>query len=147
MPVQFSSVQSLSRVRLFATPWIAARQASLSITNSHSSLRLTSIESMLIIYNKLETLENSKKNVSRVHPPGTHSLMLSFPFPFSSLGSASVASLKSDTSFGVWMYSSKWREPSDSWTVDGNCKGKGIVVIDGVGKGADLFGRLSTLVW
>ena len=34
-----SSVQSLSRVRLFATPWIAARQASLSITNSRSSLR------------------------------------------------------------------------------------------------------------
>ena len=32
--VQFSSVQSLSRVRLFATPWITARQASLSITNS-----------------------------------------------------------------------------------------------------------------
>ena len=41
---QFSSVQSLSRVRLFATPWIAACQASLSITNSRSSLRLTSIE-------------------------------------------------------------------------------------------------------
>ena len=40
----FSSVQSLSRVRLFATPWIAARQASLSITNSQSSLKLTSIE-------------------------------------------------------------------------------------------------------
>ena len=38
---QFSSVRSLSRVRLFATPWIAARQASLSITNSQSSLRLT----------------------------------------------------------------------------------------------------------
>ena len=38
-----SSVQSLSRVRLFATPWIAARQASLSITNSRSSLKLTSI--------------------------------------------------------------------------------------------------------
>ena len=33
-PVQFSSVQSLSHVRLFVTPWIAARQASLSITNS-----------------------------------------------------------------------------------------------------------------
>ena len=43
----FSSVQSLSRVRLFATPWIAARQASLSITNSWSSLRLTSIESVM----------------------------------------------------------------------------------------------------
>ena len=40
---QFSSVQSLSRVWLFATPWIAARQASLSITNSWSSLKLTSI--------------------------------------------------------------------------------------------------------
>ena len=42
-----SSVQSLSRVRLFATPWIAARQASLSITNSQSSLRLASIESVM----------------------------------------------------------------------------------------------------
>ena len=42
---EFSSVQSLSRVRLFATPWFTARQASLSITNSRSSLKLTSIES------------------------------------------------------------------------------------------------------
>ena len=45
--VQFSSVQSLSRVRLFSTPWIAAHQASLSINNSRSSLRLTSIESVM----------------------------------------------------------------------------------------------------
>ena len=45
--VQFSSVQSLSHVRLFATPWIAARQASLAITNSGSSLRFTSIESLM----------------------------------------------------------------------------------------------------
>ena len=43
----FSSVQSLSRVQLFATPWIAARQASLSITNSWSSLRLMSTESVM----------------------------------------------------------------------------------------------------
>ena len=42
-----SSVQLLSRVRLFAIPWIAARQASLSITISQSSLRLTSIESVM----------------------------------------------------------------------------------------------------
>ena len=42
-----SSLQSLSHVRLFATPWIAARQASLSITNSQSSLRLKSIESVM----------------------------------------------------------------------------------------------------
>ena len=41
---QLSSVQSLSRVWLFVTPWIAARQASLSTTNSRSSLKLTSIE-------------------------------------------------------------------------------------------------------
>ena len=39
-----SSVQSLSRVQLFETPWIAARQASLSITNSQSLLKLTSIK-------------------------------------------------------------------------------------------------------
>ena len=45
--LQFSSVQSLSHVRLFVTPWIAVCQASLSITNSQSSLRLTSIESVM----------------------------------------------------------------------------------------------------
>ena len=44
---QIRSDQSLSRVQLFATPWIAARQASLSITNSQSSLRLTFIESVM----------------------------------------------------------------------------------------------------
>ena len=45
--VQIRSVQSLSRVRLFATPWIAAHQASLSITNSWSSSKLMSIESVM----------------------------------------------------------------------------------------------------
>ena len=59
---QFSAVQSLSRARLFATPWIAARQASPSITISRSSLRLTSIESVV---------------------PSSH-LILGRPFPFSS---------------------------------------------------------------
>ena len=44
---QFSSVQSLSYVRLFATTWIAARQASLSITNSQSLLKLMSIKSAM----------------------------------------------------------------------------------------------------
>ena len=47
LSVQFSSVQLLSHVRLFATPCIAAHQASLSITNSQSSLRLASIESVM----------------------------------------------------------------------------------------------------
>ena len=45
--VQFSSVQSLSRARLFATLWTAAHQASLSITNSRSLLKLMSIESVV----------------------------------------------------------------------------------------------------
>ena len=45
--IQFSSVQSLSRVRLFATTWITAHQASLSISNSRSSLKLMSIESVM----------------------------------------------------------------------------------------------------
>ena len=45
--VQISSVQSLSRVWLFVTSWIAARQASLSITNTWSSPKLTSIESVI----------------------------------------------------------------------------------------------------
>ena len=45
---RFSSVQSLSHVRLFATPWTAAHQASLSITNSRSLLSLISIESVML---------------------------------------------------------------------------------------------------
>ena len=45
--IQIRSDESLSRVRLFVTPWIAARQAFLSITNSRSSLRLMSIESVM----------------------------------------------------------------------------------------------------
>ena len=43
----FSSVQSLSRVRLFVPPWIAARQASLSVTNSRNLLKLMSIDLMM----------------------------------------------------------------------------------------------------
>ena len=45
--VQFCSVHLLSRVRLFVTPWTAAHQASLSITNSRSSLKLMSIKSVM----------------------------------------------------------------------------------------------------
>ena len=60
----FSSVQSLSHVWLFATPWIAARQASLSTINSQISLKLTSIESVipsshLILYRPLLLLPQS----------------------------------------------------------------------------------------
>ena len=46
-PVQFSSFQLLSGMRLFATPWTAALQASLSITNSRSLLKLMFIKSVM----------------------------------------------------------------------------------------------------
>ena len=46
-PNYISSVQSLSHVQLFATPWITARQASLSITNSRTLLKLMSIKSVV----------------------------------------------------------------------------------------------------
>ena len=48
--IQFSSVQSLSHIWLFATPWIAACQTSLFITNSQSLLKLMSIESVMPSY-------------------------------------------------------------------------------------------------
>ena len=68
LSVQFSSVQSLSHVLLFATPWTAALQASLSITNSRSSLRLMSIESVmpsnhLILYHPLLLLPSIFPNI------------------------------------------------------------------------------------
>ena len=49
----FTSVQSLSRVQLFATPWTAARQASLSITSSWSLLKLMSIKSVIPSYHHI----------------------------------------------------------------------------------------------
>ena len=48
--IQFSSVQSLSRVRLFPTPWIAAHQASLSITNSWSLFKLMSSNHLILCH-------------------------------------------------------------------------------------------------
>ena len=54
--LQFSSVQALSRVRLFATPWTAARQASLSITSSRSPPKLMSIGGLLLAIGSLKCL-------------------------------------------------------------------------------------------
>ena len=59
--VWFSSVQSLSRVWLFVTPWIAACQASLSITNSWSSLKLTSIKSVMPSSHYTMNLQSSRQ--------------------------------------------------------------------------------------
>ena len=68
--VQFSSVQSLSHVKLFVIPWTAARQASLSITNSWSLPKLMSIESVmpsshLILCHSLLLLPSIFPNISR----------------------------------------------------------------------------------
>ena len=74
--VQFSSVQSLSHVRLFAAPWITARQAFLSITISRSSLKLMSIDS-----------ETPSSHLILCHPllPLPQSLPASESFPMSQL--------------------------------------------------------------
>ena len=71
---QFSSVQLLSHVGLFATPWTAARQASLSITTSRSSLKLVSIESVmpsnhLILCRPLLLPPSILKALWEIHPP------------------------------------------------------------------------------
>ena len=69
MLTQFSSLQSLSRVQLFVTPWTVARQATLSITNSQSLLKLISIESVmpsnhLILYHPLLCLPSIFPSIS-----------------------------------------------------------------------------------
>ena len=63
LSLKFSSVQSLSHVQLFATPWTAVRQASLSITNFRSLLKLMSIKRCLLLERKTMTnLDNILKN-------------------------------------------------------------------------------------
>jgi len=87
---QFSSVQSLSHVRFFVTPWTAARQASLSITNSQSLLKLMSIE-LVIPSNHLMTYVMINLKLTFILFVDLRSIIL-FPlcsrnlfFPFSSL--------------------------------------------------------------
>ena len=97
MTVQLSSVQLLSRVRLFATPWISAHQASLSITNSQSLLKFMPIKlvmpsSHLILCRPLLLLPQSL--------PASGSFPMSQPFSWGgqSTGvSASASVLPMDT--------------------------------------------------
>ena len=63
---QFSLVQSLSRVRLFATPWTAACQASLSITNYQSLLKLMFIESVMPCMHR-QILVRSREKQFKTH--------------------------------------------------------------------------------
>ena len=77
--VQIRSNQLFSRVRLFATPWIAACQASLSITNSWSSLRRTSIESEMAIQ---PSHPLSSPSSPAPNPPQNQNLPMSQLFPW-----------------------------------------------------------------
>ena len=124
--LHLSSVQSLSRVRLFATPWIAARQATLSITNSRSSLRLTSIESVmpsshLILCRPLLVLPPTPPSIRVFSSEST--LRMRWPkywsFSFSIIPSKEIPGLISfrmDWLDLKWLtipkYSSKWGDPS-----------------------------------
>ena len=69
LSLKFSSVQSLNHVQLFATPWTAVRQASLSITNFRSLLKLMSIKRCLLLERKTMTnLDNILKNKDTTLP-------------------------------------------------------------------------------
>ena len=89
LSITFSSVQSLSRVRLFVTPWTAARQASLSSTNSQSSLTLTSIKSVM-----------PSSHLILCHPL---LLLPSIP-PSIRLFSTTLAFLKNTPAYSNWNY-------------------------------------------
>ena len=100
------SDQSLSRVQLFATPWITACQASLSITNSWSSLRLMSIESVmpsshLILYRPLLLLPPIPPSIRVFSNEST--LRMRWPkywrFSFSIIPSKEIPGLISHSSF------------------------------------------------
>ena len=98
----FSSVQSLSHIWLFVTPWIAASQASLSITNSWSSLRFKSIKSVmpsshLILGRPLLLLPPSPPSIRVFHNAST--LRMRWPkywrFSFSIIPSKEIPGLMS----------------------------------------------------
>jgi len=95
---QFSSVWSLSHVRLFATPWTAARQASLSITNSRNLLKLMSIESVmpsnhLILCHPLLLLPSFSSCLQRFPASESFPMSLFFSWGGQSIGASALASV------------------------------------------------------
>ena len=118
--VQFSSVQSLSHVWLFVTPWIAARQASLCITIAQSSLRLTSIElvmpsSHLILCRPLLLLPPI--------PPASQSFPMSqiLAWGGQSIGVSAPASVLPKNTKG-WSLADLWMDWLDLLAVQGTLK-------------------------
>ena len=99
--VQFSSVQSLSRVRLFETPWTIARQTSLSITNSQSPLKPMSIESVM-----------PSNHLILCHP-----LLLASTFPASGSFQMSQLFASGGQSTGVWASTSVLPVNTQDWSL------------------------------
>ena len=94
----FSSVQSLSCVRLFVTPWITAHQASLSITNSQSSLKLMFIESVmpfshLILCHPLLFLPPISSSPQSLPASGSFPMSQLFTWGGQSIGVSALASV------------------------------------------------------
>ena len=97
MHLQFSSVQSLSHVQLFATPWIAARQASLSITNSQSSPKPMSIK-LVMPYSHLICFVPFSSCLQSLPESGSFPMSQLFAWGSQSIGvSASASVLPMDT--------------------------------------------------
>ena len=104
--VQFSSVQLLSCVRLFATPWIAARQASLSITNSRSLPKPMSMESVI---------SSSHLILCRPFSSCPQSLPASGSFPMSQLFPSGGQSIGVSASASVFLMNTQGWSPL-GWT-------------------------------
>ena len=110
------SVQSLSIVQLFATPWIAAHQASLSITNSRSLPKLMSIESVMT---------SSHLILCRPHLLLPQSLPASGSFPMSQLFACGGQSIEDSASTSVLPMNSQDWSPL-GWTVWISLQSKGL---------------------
>ena len=90
--IWFSSVQSLSRVRLFVTPWTAACQASLSITNSQNLLKLVSIE-LVIPSNHLILCHPFPSHLQSFPTSGSFQMSQFFASGGQSIGVSALASV------------------------------------------------------
>ena len=115
--MQFSSVQSLRHVRHFATPWIAARQASLSITNSWSPPRPTSIKSVtpsshLILGRPLLLLPPNPPSIRVFSNEST--LRIRWP-KYWSFSFSIIPSKDSFRKCSTWMQSQRWKNDLSSF--------------------------------
>ena len=109
----FSSVQSLSCVRLFATPWNAAHQASLSMSNSWSLLKLMSIESVMVF-----SAAPFSSCPQSFPAPGSFPVSWLFKSSGQSIGSFSFSISPSNEHSGLISFRTDWLDlPAIQWTL------------------------------